>query len=355
MITLLKRFSRKRYTPIGVDLGARSVKLVQFAGDRERIIDAARHDLPPLPEKATPEQIGERWTATLREALDGRAFRGRDAVICLNDRHMFLQSVRVPKQTGAELDRAVAQEAAGRLPFGVEEAEIRYVESADVRQGDAVLREVVLFACQRKILQSLLAVVEQARLRPLAVDVEPAALVRSYAGQFRREEDLKQRALMVHVGYSRTAAVIAQGEDMLFVKYIDLGGQHLDAAVARHLKMEHAEAVALRKHNSDRRSEMQDPEVARSVSEAIRPVVERLAGELAMCVRYHSVTFRGQPLVRMVLGGGEATQQLLEDVSKHLDLKCELSDPFRAIPVVPNLGRKGQWDVAAGLALRNLN
>jgi type IV pilus assembly protein PilM len=84
-------------------------------------------------------------------------------------------------------------------------------------------------------------------------------------------------------------------------------------------------------------------------------VVDRLAGELAMCVRYHSVTFRGQPLVRMVLGGGEATQQLLEGVSKQLDLKCELSDPFRSLSHVPNVGRKGQWDVAAGLALRDLN
>jgi len=84
-------------------------------------------------------------------------------------------------------------------------------------------------------------------------------------------------------------------------------------------------------------------------------VVERLAGELSMCVRYHSVTFRGQPLVRMVLGGGEATQQLLDSLGKHIDLKCELSDPFRTFTAIPNLGRKGQWDVAAGLAMRDLN
>jgi hypothetical protein len=32
-----------------------------------------------------------------------------------------------------------------------------------------------------------------------------------------------------------------------------------------------------------------------------------------------------------------------------------MSDPFRGLPTVPNLGRKGQWDVAAGLAMRELN
>jgi type IV pilus assembly protein PilM len=346
---------RRRFSPIGVDLGARSIKLVQLSGDRARVVEAARVELPALPEKPTPEQLATRLIEGLHKGLEGRAFHGRDAVLCLNDRQMFLQSVRVPKQTGAELDRAVSQEAAGRVPFGVEDAEIRYLESADVRQGDTLLREVVVFACQRTVLRQVLDVVEQARLHPVGVDVEPAALVRSYAGQFRRDDDRKARALMVHIGYSRTAAVIAQGEDLLFVKYIDIGGLQFDQAVARHLRMELPEAVSLRKHNGDRRADMQDPEVARSVTEAIRPIVERLASELAMCVRYHSVTFRGQPLVRLVLGGGEATQQLLDMLGRQIDLKCELSDPFRTLPASVNLGRKGQWDVAAGLALRELN
>jgi type IV pilus assembly protein PilM len=352
---MFKWLPRRRFSPIGVDLGARSIKLVQMTGDRSRLVDAARVELPLLPEKATPEQQATRLVEGLKKGLEGRAFHGRDVVICLNDKQMFLQSVRVPKQTGIELDRAVAQEAAGRVPFPVEDAEIRYLESADVRQGDTMLREVVVFACQRAVLRQTLDVVEGAKLMPVGVDVEPAALVRSYANQFRRDGDRKCRALAVHIGYSRSAAVIAQGEDLLFVKYIEIGGQHLDQAVARHLRMELPEAVSLRKHSGDRRADMQDPEVARSVAEAVRPIVERLASELAMCVRYHSVTFRGQPLVRLVLGGGEATQQMLDVLGRQIDLKCELSDPFRTLPETPHLGRKGQWDVAAGLALRELN
>lgn len=352
---MIQWFSKRRFSPIGIDVGARSVKLVQLSGDRSRLIDAVRVELPPAADDATPEQQSARVAEGLTKGLSGRAFQGRDAVVCLSDRQLFLQSVRVPKQAGEQLDRLVAQEAARRLPYSVEEAEIRYVEAADVRQGDAVLKEVIVFACQRAMLHQSLDVCQVARLRPLAVDVEPAALVRTYASQYRREEDQQARALVVQVGYARTAAIIAQGEDLLFVKYIDIGGQHLDAAVGRHLKMELPEAVSLRRHSGDRRADMQDPEVADSVAAATRPVLERLASELAMCVRYHSVTFRGQPIVRLVLGGGEATQALLETLGKQLGLPCELSDPFRAFPTVPNLGRKGQWDVAAGLAMRNLN
>ena len=347
--------STRRYSPIGIDVGCRSVKLVQLSGDRSRLIEAARVELPPAAGQPTREETTARIGEALEKGLAGRAFHGRDVVICLNDKQLFLQSVRVPKQAGEQLDKLVAQEAAGRLPYSIADAELRYLEAADVRQGDATLREVIVFACQKAVLHQSLQVCLQAKLNPIALDVEPAALVRSYAGQFRREDDRQGRALVVHVGYSRTAAMIAQGDDLLFVKYIEVGGQHLDSAIATYLKMDLPEAVALRRHSGDRRADMQDPEIARSLTQAARPVLERLAAELAMCVRYHSVTFRGQPIVRLVLGGGEATTQLLETLGKQLELPCELSDPFRTFPTVPNLGRKGQWDVAAGLAMRDLN
>jgi type IV pilus assembly protein PilM len=346
---------RRRFGPIGIDIGARSIKLVQLSGDRSRLIEAARVELPPAADAAAPDQQAERITDGLRRGLRDRDFRGRDAVLCLSDRHLFLQSLRVPKQSGAQLDRLVAQEAAGRVPFAIDEADVRFLEAADVRQGDQTLREVIVFAVQRSVLNQSLSVVEQARLKPVAVDVEPAALVRSYAAQFRRDDDRQARALLVHIGYSRTAALVAQADELLFAKYVDVGGQHFDLAVARHLKMDLNEATALRKHNGDRRADQQDLEVARTVAEATRPVLERLMSELAMCVRYHSVTFRGQPIARLVVSGGEATQPLVEALGKHLDVKAELSDPFRSLPTVPNLGRKGQWEVAAGLAMRELN
>jgi type IV pilus assembly protein PilM len=266
---------------------------------------------------------------------------------------MFVQNIRVTKAPPAELQRVVQQEAVGRVPFPAAEAEIRFLQAADVRQGDTVKREVILLACHRPVLEQLLQTVEKAGLRPIAVDVEPAALLRCYVKQYRRDEDRQQRALFVHIGETNTVAVIAGGSDVLFVKYIDAGGRQMDEAVARHLKMSVEDAAALRRHNGDRRADQQDPEVARSVLEATRPVIDRLASELSLCVRYHSVTFRGTPLARIVLGGGEATQALVDALATRLDLKCELGDPLRTYESFVAGERKGQWAVAAGLALRD--
>jgi len=345
---------KRRYSPIGVDLGSRTVKLLQFDGECRRIREAARWDLSADAEAEPPERDAEVAEA-IRRAREGRNFRGREAVFCIHSGELFVQNIRVPQLAGEELTRTVCAEATGRLPFAADEAEVRYVEAADVRQGDAVRREVILLACRRPVLRRTLSLAEQAGLRPVAIDVEPAALLRCYARQFRRDRDQGQCVMFVSVGGSRTAVVIARDFEPMFVKYVDVGGCHLDQAVADQVNMSLSDATALRRHNGDRRADRRDPEVARTIAESIRPVLDRLAGELSMCVRYYSVTFRGQPLSRIVLGGGEANEGLVEWLSGRFDAPCELADPLRSYQKSDSLARPGQWDVAAGLALREVN
>ena len=338
--------------PIGVDLGSRSVKLVQFSADGKKLIDAVRWELAPTGAAHHSDEYQGQLTEALRLAREGRKFRGREVVACLGAHDLFVQNIRVPKATGAELDKVVRQEAGSRLPMPVAETELRYLDAADVRQGDLVRREVILLAVHRPTLDRTLDTIERAGLTPVAVDAEPMALLRCYVKQFRRDEDRHQRAMFVHVGSARTAVMIAEGASPLFIKYLELGGRQLDEAVAQHLRLPLAEAIQLRRFNGDRRADQQDPEVTRSMAESTRPILDKLSHELSMCIRYHSVTFRGQPLARVVMGGGETTPQLIEALQNRLDLRCELGDPLRSYEITVPGGRKGQWDVAVGLALR---
>jgi type IV pilus assembly protein PilM len=179
-------------------------------------------------------------------------------------------------------------------------------------------------------------------------------LLRAYVKQFRRDDDHLRRVMFVRVAAFNTTVVIAQGMHVFFVKYIDVGGDQLDEAVAAHLKIPPEEAATLRWNYGDRRADRQDPEIAASVNEATRGVIERLVGELALCIRYHSVAFRGQTIDRVILGGTDATQGLADVLAPRLDMTCQLGDPLRSFePPLPD--RRAQWDVTAGLALREAN
>lgn len=342
---------KPRTSPIGVHIGSNSIKLVQFDAAGTRLIDAARWDLSAEADVENAAVL----TEAIRRAREGRAFRGRRAVFCLGPRDLFVQNVRVSQAGGEELSRIVQNEAAGRLPFPSQEAEVRFVETADVHQAGAARREVILLACRKPVVERLVDVAEQSGLTPVAIDVEPGALLRCYTRQYRRDDDRQQQRMFVHVGGSTTAVVIARGTHTMFVKYIDCGGKQFDEAVARYLKLPPSDASALRRHNGDRRADQRDPEVTRSIIEAVRPSLDQLAGELSMCVRYYSVTFRGHPISQLVLSGGEANDALLEWIQGRLGLPCELGNPLRSFQPAFLSGRIGQWDVAAGLALRELN
>ncbi len=343
--------SRMRTTPIGVHIGSRSLKLIQFDASATRVIDAARWDFSSDAAPEDPEVLAE----AIGRAREGRGFRGRRAVLCLGARDLFVQNLRVSPASGEELGRIVQCEAAGRLPFPSQEAEIRYIEAGDVRQGGTARREVILIACRRPVVERLLQAAERSGLVPVAIDVEPGALLRCYVKQYRRDEDQQQQRMFVHVGGATTAVVMARGADAMFVKYVDCAGRHFDEAVARHLKMPATDAAALRRHNGDRRVDQRDPEVTRSINESLRPALDQLTGELSMCVRYFSVTFRGQPVSRVILSGGEANDAMAEWIGARLGLPCELGNPLRSFQPATAGGRISQWDVAAGLALRGMN
>jgi len=345
--SMVRWLNSKRHSPIGVDIGAHSVKLAQFSADGSRLIANSQWAIESTSEEGYPDACA----AALRSALDAEKFRGVEAVIGLADRDLFMQNIRVPKLELDTLKRQVQQEAAARVPFPINEAEIRFINTADVKQGEVLMREVILLACHRPRLEQMTSIVQQAKLRPIAVDVEPLAVMRSNVMQFRRDEDHSERMLFVHVGYSKTSVVISEGEQVLFVKYIDVGGEQMDAAVSESLGLSLADGVALRRHNGDRRVDQQDPDVTRGIATALRPVLDQLTQEISLCVRYHSVTFRGKPLSRMLLSGGEASDSLLASLTERLDLRCEISDPFRSVACEVQ-GRRAQWDVATGLAMR---
>src|SRR5687767_4597097 len=89
--------------PIGLDIGARWVKLVQFSADGQRLIDVARAEISVAGEEITSDELRR----AVEKARQGRAFVGRRVVVCLSDRQLFLQNIRVPKVPPAEMDRLV--------------------------------------------------------------------------------------------------------------------------------------------------------------------------------------------------------------------------------------------------------
>lgn len=348
MIRLPKR---TRPSPIGLDIGSHSIKLVQLSADRSRLLAFARIETS----RETGTSSSNDLSAIIRRTVENGDFSGREAVVAPVGRMVFVQSLRVPRLAGEDLQRAVEIETASRLPSQIKDSKIQFLESGDVRQGEQVLREIVAFACPNSVISETISVVQAGGLEPVAIDVEPCALVRAATRQFRRDDDAVERVMLIHVGARATLVAIVQGAEPLFVKYLDVGGKAFEEAVIHGLGMEASAVKSLRNYYGDRKIDSQDSEVVRSIEEALRPSLDRLAHEVSLCARYIAVTFRGQPLSRFIVGGGEAFPKIVETFEKSLEIPGSLSDPFRSFQSKPNSPRPGAWDLAVGLALKEVD
>jgi type IV pilus assembly protein PilM len=345
MIKSLLTFNRAT-TPIGIDIGSRSLKLIQLCNERRRVIESSRWDWDGLSNPFVEQGVNDALVVAVRNALTGRNFQGTDVIASISSSQIFLQNLRVPQGSEEELKVSIQREAAGRIPYPLEETEIRFWDCAEVRQGDTTMREVLVFACHRPKMMSIPHSLVKAGLNPIAVEVEPGALLRSYSAQCGREEETGLRVMLLHFGYGATSVMIAEGDSALFVKHIEMGGRQIDEAIAEQLQLGLVEANALRKRNQI------DSQVSKTLQDAGRPIFEKLIRELSMCVRYHSVTFRGRPISKLIVSGGEVNERLTDLLEQRLGIPCEASDPFRRIQNAPPIECPGQWDIAMGLARR---
>ena len=98
-------------------------------------------------------------------------------------------------------------------------------------------------------------------------------------------------------------------------------------------------------------ADAEDADVTRAVFDAIRPVIENLGQEIALCARYCSVTFRGKKTEMAHVFGGEAREMVIPMLEETLGVPVKTVHPGESLESGDDPGLSGDWVVALGLSL----
>lgn len=350
--------NRSNYSPIGLQLGPSSATLVQLAGTRQnRMVHAIAQEQLDLKEHCSIEERDAALAAEIRRILSDHHFKGNRVISCLGSQELFIQNVRLPQLPPEEIAKVVAWEAAERLPYPVEDAEIRYLPAGEVVQDSNTKQEVILLACHNGILKRQLNLLEQAGLTSVAVDVEPSAAIRCF---YNETDNLEVNAANCYLNFgdAATTVIFADQQNVLFLKYIMQGSDHLDRAVAENLNLPLTEATRLRKIVTNSPTLDANDELHRSVIDSIRSILETISTEVENCLRYFKVTFRGKRLDQIIVTGNESSPWLIDFLSEQLNSDCRIGNPFETLKRGPSsasiLERPGRWTTAMGLAMKEI-
>ncbi|MDX2114813.1 MAG: pilus assembly protein PilM [Planctomycetota bacterium] len=347
--------------PIGVDIGAGGVRLAQLRrrGRGLELVATARVELGESRGGPACDEHVSAVVEAVRSRVEGGGFRGRACVVSLDDRLVRVRSVRHPRMPDDELDRAVALDAPGRLGFVEgEAAEVGWLRAGEVRQGDDVRDEIILVGTRREPVERLVFALAAAGLRPVGVEPGFVAAARSFSRFLRRTEDQNTVRVVVDVGVRSTGVTIIRGQSVVFHKPLELGGELMTRAAAERLGVEPAAIEEIRRQRAASGS-CAEARVDRALFEAVRPVIMDVANEVALCLRYFGVSFRGLRPDRCVLVGGEANEpRLAELVGEAIHLPTVVGVPLEGVTVAPESsgagGSDAGWAVATGLSLRAL-
>ncbi len=360
---LMIRFAKSQISPIGLDLGHDSVKMVQLerVGEELSVLAAARAPLPPEL-RANPQHRLPAAMDAIRNLLKRRGpFRGRHVVAAVPRDVLHTRNLRIAPTAADDLLTAVKAEVGNTLPFPWDDAVTGCFAAGEVRQGGEVRQEVVLLAARRSGIDACTDMLHGAGAIISALDAEPLALYRTIERFIRRRDDRRDVHVLIDIGYDRTHVVIGRGWDVQFIKPIALAGREFQEAVGRKLGITLDEAQSLRRRlngPADPAAE-RDP-VRQAATDATRRVMEDLAREIAMCLRYQSVTFRGQrPTVARLYGGESTDPQLLAILNRALPIPAQTGRPLYSIdtsrmPADERRGPMSEWALAFGLALKGV-
>lgn len=364
-------FWRKSHGLIGVDMGTRWIRMVQLAqrGSEYRVHAAQARMLADASKPLEGDAYHQAAKQAIVDMLNVGGFAGRTAVTILPTAQVQHQNLRLPAMPANERDAAVKWEAAGRLHFDGAPAEIQYFDAGEIKQGDERRQEVILMAAPTDVVEAHVNTLVDAGLRLQAIDVSAGALARFACALDSQADAIGDPVhMIVDVGYLASKVVIASAGRVLFFKVIEVGGQHLDQAVAQRLNLSIEQAAQLRRsadpaehglENDKLFGVEQSGQVGQAIQDAVRPMVSQLAKELSLCLRYYSVTFRGDRPEAVQLVGGEALQQdLAAQIQEGVGLPVQLAGTSSLFSgsSLPNVmtadGNVEAWATAIGLALR---
>ena len=375
----------KRYWPIGLDIGTDSIKMLQLRrfGASIAVCACGRWRFPESLPDAPPQGQGpgssggdttQRRNAAIkavRSMLRCGDFHGRRVVTALSCRQLGLKSIRLPRMAAGELQQALIWEAKERFGFDVAPDQLRYLLAGQVRSGNETNDEIIMMVVRDQTIQEHLALLEEMGLRVEHIEAASVALFRVFERYLRRRADEEAVSVVADIGASGTRVVVARGKQIVFVKRIDIGGRKLTEAVARHLNLTNSEAREMRMRSAgpaqpaDAEAGDQQDELSSvdwTIHDAVRAEVESLAREIALCLRYCSVTFRGLRPRHVMLTGGEVYDaSLVRLLGEQLGLECVVGHPLKGIDVsAVDLGgdRRGmlaEWATCTGLAIRDVD
>lgn len=371
------RWVAKNVSPIAVDFGTDTLKLLQVSTDEQPQLLAAASISIPEGVRKTPQTRMEFVQGVLRDLVRKGGFRGNRVIMSIPTTLTHIQHLRVNKGE-EQLDRPIHAQLQQRFAVDPSALLIRPIVVGEVLADGAAKQEVICIATGRQTVGRLLETASRAKLTVVGIHAEPLAIVESFAHLFRRADDTQRTTMFIDIGAGITKAMITHGTQLVFAKTIQVTAADLANALPSGSNEQTGQSQAEQLAGGDAGAQPEVPDAttadgqpadgpdesmalldaaasaqtATTVAKAALPaaasadpqgpgptaapasaqvseMLDCLVDELQLCVGYHASMFQNQTVQKLVfLGGGANDKPVCQHIARSLRIPAQLGDPL---------------------------
>ncbi len=348
---------------VAIDIGTSSIKLAQVAGSRNKY-ELTSFGVMPLPHEAIVDGVireDELVVDALSKLIKAEKIQTRYGVASVSGEAVIIKKIKVPIMTEAELAESIAKEAEQYIPFDIDDVAIDFqiltqsglqdFEEEDAEEGKM---EVLLVAVQKEIIDSRTAILEEAGLKPVIIDLDSFAAVNALglSGDLSSSGSLA----VIDLGASFIHLNVIQNGQTGFTQDIPGGGAQCTERLMSEFSLEFAQAEALKA--GDIPDSVDREEAVATIVESFNSIFE----EVERSFEFFSSTSNTQVEKVYLTGGGALTPGVDQLLSQKLKIPVEILNPLDNIKVSSRkfdrelIAQMGPMaSVAVGLAIRKFD
>jgi type IV pilus assembly protein PilM len=351
-------FSSKTPPLIGLDIGSSSVKLVELTQSLGGNLRLERYAIEQLPRGAVVDGNIDKIDVVaeaVRRAYRRAECRVKNVAMALPSSAVITKRIALPANLNEEeLEVQVESEANQYIPFALDEVSLDFQVLGPVLNSPEEV-EVLIAASRKEKVEDRLAVVQEAGLKPIVVDVESyamrAALGRLIGQLPNRGEG--QVIAVFYIGANTTGVTVILDGEAVYEREQPFGGQQLTSDIARAYGIPAEEAEA-KKRSGDLPANFE--------AEVLRPFIETATTEITRALQFF---FTSTPFTRvdqlMLCGGSSVLAGLPEALMERAQVPTSVISPFKGMEIAPGVREKQlRLDAPAlltpcGLAMRRFD
>jgi type IV pilus assembly protein PilM len=367
----LRRLGKSKYSAIGLDIGATSIKMVQLKkiatgwGISDMLVKEIN-----LPKDENGESSSDAVANIIKDCMKESSFSGKSVVSAMPGYQVDILPVKFSLSGDESMEDAILEKARAHLSYDVENAVIDYIPVEDAETGqekDHPIRSILISA-RREDVDNHLSILKRVKLKPVALDISACALARVI--KFSRNEK-DNNVLVINAGELHTTLTLLWKNNILLDRTIPWGRENLIESLMNRLKLNRQKADGILRRNGHHPAQSEDPEhnnerhahssiASEVINEIVANQLEKLSTEIDKVLQYFSSEMRGAEMdVLYIMGVASTIKGLGTYLEKRTGISTKDFNPLHSLQAgaseVPddNNDYGSLFGVALGLAMGN--